>query len=149
MQEAYLDNSATTRVCEPAAERALYMMTRCYGNPSSLHSLGAEAFQGLETARKAVAGLIGVRPEELTFTSGGTEANNLAILGGAAARREGSRVVTTAMEHASVSAACGELERQGFEVIRLAPRRRRPGGRRSGGAGLYRGYGAGQRYDGE
>ena len=122
MYEAYLDNSATTRVCEPAAERALYMMTRCYGNPSSLHSLGAEAFQELETARRAVAGLIGVRPEEMTFTSGGTEANNLAILGAAAARRrEGNRVVTTAMEHASVSGACGELERQGFEVIRLAP----------------------------
>ena len=124
MQTAYLDNSATTRVCAPAAERALYMMTQCYGNPSSLHSLGAEAFRELETSRRAVARLIGARPEELTFTSGGTEANNLAVLGAAASRRrEGRRVVTTAMEHASVAAACDELERQGFEVIRLAPGR--------------------------
>lgn len=83
MQTAYLDNSATTRVCAPAAERALYMMTQCYGNPSSLHSLGAEAFRELETSRRAVARLIGARPEELTFTSGGTEANNLAVLGAA------------------------------------------------------------------
>ena len=111
MQTAYLDNSATTRVCAPAAERALYMMTQCYGNPSSLHSLGAEAFRELETSRRAVARLIGARPEELTFTSGGTEANNLAVLGAAASRRrEGRRVVTTAMEHASVAAACDELE---------------------------------------
>ena len=64
----YLDNSATTRVCAPAAERALYMMTQCYGNPSSLHSLGAEAFRELETSRRAVARLIGARPEELKDT---------------------------------------------------------------------------------
>ena len=98
------------------------MMTQCYGNPSLTPFAGAEAFRELETSRRAVARLIGARPEELTFTSGGTEANNLAVLGAAASRRrEGRRVVTTAMEHASVAAACDELERQGFEVIRLAP----------------------------
>ncbi len=122
MDIAYLDNSATTRVCPQAAEKALQMMTACYGNPSSLHSLGAAAEQELNAARQKVARLLGCRPQEVIFTSGGTESNNLAVLGAAQAKiRAGRHIVTTAVEHASVAAACSELERQGWEVTRLVP----------------------------
>lgn len=122
MKIAYLDNSATTPVCPQAAEKAMEMMTGCYGNPSSLHSLGAAAERELNAARQKVALLVGCRPEELIFTSGGTEANNLAVFGGTAAkRRAGRHIVTTAVEHASVAASVTELERQGCEVTRLIP----------------------------
>ncbi len=118
----YLDNAATTAVCRAAAEKALYMMTEAFGNPSSLHTVGITAERELIAARKAVAQLIGAPFEDLLFTSGGTEANNLAILGGAAAnRRTGQHAVTTAMEHASVAAAFDELEKQGWTVTRLRP----------------------------
>ena len=81
----YLDNAATTAVCREAADKALYMMTDAFGNPSSLHTAGIRAEQELTAARAAVASLIGASPEEIVFTSGGTEANNLAVLGGDAA----------------------------------------------------------------
>ena len=87
MKQAYLDNSATTAVCKQAADKAYEMMTGCYGNPSSLHTVGFAAEQELTAARRAVAKLLGCPPDTLIFTSGGTEANNLAILGGWAARK--------------------------------------------------------------
>ena len=122
MPHTYLDNSATTRVCRAAADKAYQMMTDTYGNPSSLHSLGFRAEQELTAARKAVAGLMGVQPEQIWFTSGGTEANNTAIFGGVAAHaHDGRHIVTTAVEHASVSAAIDQLEKQGYEVTRLVP----------------------------
>lgn len=122
MNVAYLDNSATTQVCPEAVKKALEMMTECYGNPSSLHSLGTAAEQELNAAREKVAHLIGCRPDTILFTSGGTEANNLAIFGSAAAkRRAGKHIVVSAVEHASVASSCRELEQQGFEVTRLLP----------------------------
>lgn len=122
MPQTYLDNSATTRVCGAAADKAYQMMTENYGNPSSLHSLGFRAEQELTAARKAVADLMGAQPEQIWFTSGGTEANNLAIFGAVAARpHDGRHIVTTAVEHASVAAAIDALERQGYEVTRLTP----------------------------
>ena len=122
MKRAYLDNSATTAVCRAAADKAYEMMTACWGNPSSLHTVGFEAEREMEAARSAVAGLLGAAPDTLTFTSGGTEANNLAIFGAAAAKARGGRhIVTTAMEHPSVAAACGQLEKEGWEVTRLVP----------------------------
>lgn len=122
MRQAYLDNSATTAVCRPAAEKAVYIMTQEYGNPSSLHTLGFAAEKEMTAARQAVAGLLGAAPDTIVFTSGGTEANNLAILGGAAAhRREGTHAVTTAVEHSSVSAAFDQLEKDGLTVDRLRP----------------------------
>ena len=122
MKRAYLDNSATTAVCRAAADKAYEMMTACWGNPSSLHTAGFEAEREMEAARSAVAGLLGAAPDTLTFTSGGTEANNLAIFGAAAAKARGGRhIVTTAMEHPSVAAACGQLEKEGWEVTRLVP----------------------------
>ncbi len=118
----YLDNAATTVVCQAAAEKALYMMTEAFGNPSSLHTVGITAERELTAARRTVAQWIGAAAEEILFTSGGTEANNLAVLGGAAAnRRTGHHAVTTAVEHASVAAAFDELEKQGWEVTRLQP----------------------------
>ena len=122
MPHTYLDNSATTRVCRAAADKAYQMMTDTYGNPSSLHSLGFRAEQELTAARKAVAELMGAQPEQIWFTSGGTEANNTAIFGGVAAHaHDGRHIVTTAVEHASVSAAIDQLEKQGYEVTRLVP----------------------------
>lgn len=122
MRQAYLDNSATTAVCEQAVRKAVELMTSCYGNPSSLHTLGIEAEKELAQARREVARLLGAAPEEITFTSGGTEGNNLAVLGGAAARgRQGRHAVTTAVEHPSVAAAFDQLEKEGWEVTRLVP----------------------------
>lgn len=122
MTAVYLDNSATTCVSQAAAEKACEIMTAVYGNPSSLHTMGYLAERELETARKAIGRLLGAEPERLFFTSGGTEANNLAVLGSVAAHpHAGRHVVTTAMEHSSVSAACDALEKQGYTVTRLVP----------------------------
>lgn len=120
--EHYLDNSATTQVLRPVAEKALELMVGQYGNPSSLHTLGFRARQLVEEARGLVAKRLGAQPEEIFFTSGGTEANNLAVLGAAQARRRlGNKIVTTAAEHDSVLNPCRELERRGFEVVYLKP----------------------------
>jgi len=122
LEEIYLDNSATTRVCEKSAEKVLELMTQCYGNPSSLHKKGLEAQREVAHARQAVAVSLGAQPREIIFTSGGTEANNLAVLGGAAAgRRRGKRIVTTAIEHPSVLEPMRQLEKEGFEVVFLTP----------------------------
>lgn len=118
----YLDNSATTAVCEAAVARMTRVMTEVYGNPSSLHTMGVRAEEELTQAREEVAALVGARPEQITFTGSGTEANNLAILGGAAALRRRSPVaVTTAVEHPSVAACFDELEKQGWTVTRVKP----------------------------
>ena len=122
MSQVYLDNSATTRVCREAADAAYRVMTEVYGNPSSLHTLGFQAEQEITSARKAVAKMMGTQPEQITFTSGGTEANNLAIFGAVAAHaREGRHIVTTGVEHPSVAVAIDQLEQQGYEVTRLIP----------------------------
>ena len=122
LREHYLDNSATTRVCEKSAEKVLELMTQCYGNPSSLHKKGLEAQREVAHARQAVAVSLSAQPREIIFTSGGTEANNLAVLGGAAAgRRRGKRIVTTAIEHPSVLEPMRQLEKEGFEVVFLTP----------------------------
>lgn len=118
----YLDNSATTKPCREAVEAVNYMMTENFGNPSSLHTPGIEAAKSLISAREAIARALSCEKDEIYFTSGATEANNLALFGAAAAkRRAGNRIVTTAIEHESVVAAADELEKQGFEVIRLMP----------------------------
>lgn len=122
MEDIYFDNSSTTRVCREAAEKVMETMTENYGNPSSLHERGFRAERELRSARGAVAALLDVRPEELFFTSGGTESNNIALLGAARARKKrGRRIVTTAIEHPSVLNAAKELEREGFEVVYLKP----------------------------
>lgn len=122
MRIAYLDNSATTPVCREAAEKVVEMMTVKYGNPSSLHTMGLEAEREISQARERIASLLHCQAEEITFTSGGTEANNLALLGAVQARRRmGNRIVVSAVEHASVLAAAREAEKAGFEVVLLQP----------------------------
>ncbi len=122
MRNIYLDNSATTRVCRAAAEKAMEIMTDNYGNPSSLHSMGLRAEHAVNEARKTIAASLSVQPEEIIFTSGGTEGNNTAVFGAAhALRRRGNRIVTTAIEHSSVLEAMQQLEKEGFEVIYLMP----------------------------
>ena len=120
--ECYLDNSATTAVTPEVAALAARIMTEQYGNPSSLHRRGFWAERSLTDARGQVAAVLRCRPEEIIFTSGGTESNNLALLGAArAARRRGNRIVTTAVEHHSVLAVCRQLESEGFEVAYVSP----------------------------
>ena len=121
---AYFDNSATTAPCPEAVEAMHRALTACWGNPSSLHGIGNAAQALLEDSRAAVAKAIGCEPAELLFTSGGTEGNNLAVLGAAhQLRRMGRRIVSTEIEHASVEEALQQLEAEGFEVIRLHPDR--------------------------
>ena len=120
--EHYLDNAATTKVCEEAAQAALAAMTENYGNPSSTHTKGREANRLLEAARKQVAAALGCAPGELVFTSCGSESDNWAILGGAEAmKRKGKHIISSAVEHDAVRRCLDELESRGFEVTRLAP----------------------------
>lgn len=121
-KEHYLDNSATTQVLPSVAQKAVELMVEEFGNPSSLHTRGFRARKLLEEARSQVAQALGAQPEEITFTSGGTESNNLVLFGAAQARRRlGNKIVTTAVEHDSVLNPCRALEQQGFEVVYLKP----------------------------
>ena len=120
--EIYLDNSATTRICSEAEEKMIYIIRNVYGNPSSLHSIGIKAQGEFNLARRAVAESLGVSDEEIFFTSGGTEANNLAVFGAARARKKrGNKIVTTAVEHSSVLESCRALEEENFEVVYIKP----------------------------
>ncbi len=116
----YFDNASTTKMSEQVMEYMYGFMKNNFANPSSLHSLGFEAEKEITRARKIIASAINAEPEEIFFTSGGTEANNTAILGTAEAyRRRGKRVVTMNIEHPSVTDSFKELERRGFEVVTL------------------------------
>ncbi|HET9271425.1 MAG TPA: cysteine desulfurase family protein [Vicinamibacterales bacterium] len=117
----YLDHHATTPVDPAVLEAMLPYFTERYGNPSSRqHGFGQEAAAAVEEARAAVAALIGARPEDVVFTSGATESDNLAVRGAARARSEkGRHVVTTAIEHSAVLEPCRTLEREGFTVARV------------------------------
>lgn len=122
--QIYYDNSATTRVRDEVAQEMQQLLCQSYGNPSSLHRLGFDARQRLEKARKQVAASLGCEAESITFTSGGTEADVLAILGGAAAlQRRGDHLITTAIEHDAVLQSCKHLESQGWRVTYLKPDR--------------------------
>ena len=113
----YLDHSATTPVDPEVAALMMTYYTEKYGNPSSVHGFGREAKQALEQARNQVAELIGATPTEITFTSGGTEADNLAILGSAEAlRKKGNHIITSCIEHHAVLETCEYLEKNGFEL---------------------------------
>lgn len=118
--EAYLDNSATTRVFPEVAELMTKIMCDDYGNPSSLHMKGVQAEQYLRYARETLAGLLKAGEKEIIFTSGGTEADNLALIGTAFAnRRKGNHVITTQVEHPAVLKTCEYLESVGYRVTYL------------------------------
>jgi cysteine desulfurase len=120
MERLYFDHNATTPVAAEVVEAMLPCFSQAYGNASSIHFFGQQAKLLLERARRQTASLLGCRPAEIVFTSGGTEANNLAILG---VVRNSSRtrrhVITTAIEHPCVLDACRQLEREGVEVTRV------------------------------
>lgn len=114
----YFDNASTTPLSSLAKDAVNLMMDKYYANPSSLHSLGFEVEKKLDEARENIAKAIKASPEEIYFTSGGTEANNTAILGAAETyKRNGNKVITMPIEHPSVLQSFKELENRGFEVL--------------------------------
>ena len=116
----YFDNSATTRCSDEAMKIMQECLQENYGNPSSLHSMGAKGKDYLKDARDIISGILKVNSKEIYFTSGGTEGNNLAIRGGAMAKkRRGNHIITTKIEHASVLNPVKALEKEGFEVTYL------------------------------
>ncbi len=116
----YLDHAATTPLHPEVMKKMQYIMENVYGNPSSIHGYGREAAKELECARDVIAASLDVRPFEITFTSGGTEGDNTAIIGIAMARQaEGKHLITTAIEHPAVLNTMRFLETQGFEVTYL------------------------------
>ena len=120
----YFDNAATTPVRPEAVQAAVEAMTEGWGNPSSRYALGSQAAATVKQHRAQVAAGLGCKPEELFFTSCGTEGDNWAIRGAAElGRRTGKHIITTAYEHAAVLETCRALEREGYEVTYLRPDR--------------------------
>jgi cysteine desulfurase len=120
MKRIYMDHSATTPVAPEVLEAMLPYFCERFGNASSLHSFGLEAKEALEASREKVAALLGAKPEEIIFTSGGTESDNLALKGIAYRNREkGRHIITTSIEHPAVLETCRRLQKEGFEVTFL------------------------------
>lgn len=118
--EVYFDNSATTRCYGEVKDIVVKTMLEDYGNPSAMHTKGVEAEQYVKAAASRIARILKVTEKEILFTSGGTESNNLALIGGAMAnKRAGNHIITTAVEHAAVARPVDFLKEQGFEVTIL------------------------------
>lgn len=118
--EAYLDNSATTRVCPEAAQIVQQLMLEDFGNPSSMHRRGVDAEKYVRSARETLARLLRVKEREIFFTSGGTESDNWALFGTAeAAKRRGKHIIISSVEHPAVAEPARHLEEMGYEVTRL------------------------------
>ena len=125
-RRVYFDNSATTPVDPRVAAAMARAVVENFGNASSVHGFGQQARAAVDRARREVAALIGAKQNEIVFTSGGTEANNLAIRGLCeASTAHGRHVITSAIEHPSVAGVCLELEKRGWEVTRLPVYRER------------------------
>ena len=121
-QEIYFDNSATTKPSESCVDAITNCLTYNFGNPSSLHSKGFNAEKITNNSKEIIANSLKVNKNEIYFTSGGTEANNLCVFGGIDAnKRKGKKIVTTAIEHSSVLQPIKHLEKLGFEVVYLKP----------------------------
>ena len=117
MKRIYLDNAATTAVHPQVIEKMLPYFTECYGNASSVHFVGRDARKALEESRRRVAAVLNCKPQEIYFTSGGTESDNWALKGTAFAnRKKGNHIITSAIEHHAILHTCEWLEKQGFEV---------------------------------
>lgn len=120
LRQVYLDNAATTPPSAQACAAVTSALHDTWGNPSSAHTIGVDAERALTEARRQLASALGTLPEEVVFTSGGSEANALAILGTVRARARRKRhIITTDVEHSSVANACALLEEDGFQVTRL------------------------------
>ena len=117
MKRIYLDNAATTAVHPQVIEKMLPYFTECYGNASSVHFVGRDARKALEESRRRVAAVLNCKPQEIYFTSGGTESDNWALKGAAFAnRKKGNHIITSAIEHHAILHTCEFLEKQGFEI---------------------------------
>ena len=114
----YADNAATTKMSRTAIDAMLPYMETYYGNPSSLHSVGQKAAEALQSARERIAACLGCQPREITFTSGGSEADNQALLSAAklGARKGKKHIISTAFEHHAILHSLKRLEKEGFEV---------------------------------
>lgn len=120
MERIYLDHAATSPTDPRVVEKMLPYFTENFGNPSSIHSFGREGRKWIDDARAMIAGEIGARENEIVFTSGGTEADNMAILGSAQANKDkGKHIITTKIEHHAVLHTCNRLEEMGFDVTYL------------------------------
>src|SRR5438874_4110168 len=120
MRRVYLDHSATTPIDARVVQAMLPYLTETFGNASSIHQFGQEARAAVDKARRQTATLINARANEIVFTSGGTEANNLAIRGVCeAAQTHGRHIITSAIEHPSVRGVLDYLEKQGWSITRL------------------------------
>ncbi len=117
----YLDHNAGAPLRVEAAAAISRLLAEHAGNPSSVHRSGQRARRMLETARAQVAALVGAEPRQIVFTSGGTESNNLAIFGAITASSRRRRIISSAIEHSSILAPLAELERRGFDIVRIAP----------------------------
>ena len=119
--QVYADNAATTKMSKAAIEAMLPYFDTIYGNPSSLHSVGQEAKEALEDARERVAKCLGCEAREILFTSGGSEADNQAIISAAryGARKGKKHIISTAFEHHAVLHTLQKLEKEGFEITLL------------------------------
>ena len=120
MKTVYLDNNATTQVAAEVLEAMLPYFRDLYGNPSSMHSFGGQVAQEIREARKQVAALIGATPEEIIFTSCGTESDNAAIRSALAVHPDRRHLVTSRVEHPAIKALCTHLARQGYRVTELS-----------------------------
>ena len=119
----YLDNAATTKPCPEAVSAALEAMTDNFGNPSSLHRAGLNAQLAMDKARRTIADSLGAAPDNVIFTSGATESNNLALRGATATYgKKRRKIVASAVEHASVDETLADLESKGSAVVRVSPR---------------------------
>lgn len=120
MMEVYLDNSATTRALPGVAALMTKIMCEDYGNPSSMHRKGVESERYIRYAKETIARTLKVQEKEILFTSGGTESDNIAVIGTAFANcRAGNHIITTRIEHPAVLQTCAYLEQQGFQVTYL------------------------------
>src|SRR5215472_8207372 len=119
-RRVYLDNSATTPIDPRVLDAMLPYLSEDFGNASSIHHFGQRARAAVDKARHQVAGLINARPNELIFTSGGTESNNLAVRGLVEANNKyGRHIITSSIEHSAVKNVCEELEKRGYAITYL------------------------------
>ncbi len=124
-RQIYLDNSATTRISEDALAEYIRISREIYGNPSSLHGMGSEAEDIINAAKQTILYTLGAKDAEIVFTSSGTEANNLAIIGHATAKKRylnGAKIITTEGEHASVDMPFDHLKELGYKIVKIPTR---------------------------
>ena len=120
MKTIYLDNNATTAVAPEVREAMLPYLTDLYGNPSSMHTFGGQVGRAVEEARERMAALLGAHPDEIIFTSCGSEGDNWALISGARSmRRRGKHIISSAVEHDAVRKSLDFLEKEGYEITRL------------------------------